>query len=157
VKRGTNADPTPPPPWVPPWAGHWFPVSIRCHICHLQGSRGGRSSPHVECPGRPPRRQPMCPWDKEFKLIEPASRPVGKKWGYPAYYGLSFQCLTLPLRLSQPQSRRQYTSYAYAPPLPPPRRTLDTLLTCPLDPPRLPSRRASRLATWRGEGLNIDE
>jgi len=52
---GLSLDRPPSPPWVAPWAGHWFPASIRCHICHLRGSRGGRSSPHVASPGATPQ------------------------------------------------------------------------------------------------------
>jgi len=67
-------------------------------ICGAVGEAG--LPPCRKPGGDPPRRQPMTPWDKEFKLIESASRPVGKKRGYPTSRGPSFRCLTPLLRLS---------------------------------------------------------
>jgi len=75
------------------------------------GGRSGRPEfPPCQKPGATPRQQPMCPWDKEFKLIESASRPVGEKRGYPTFRGLSFRCLIRRRHLSRPQSRTPYIS-----------------------------------------------
>jgi len=119
------------------------------HICHLRGSRGGRSSPHVASRGRPPRRQPMRKRTRGFKLIEQkgSKRPVGKKWGCPTSHGLFFRCLTRRRRLSQPQNRRRCISCACVPSLPFFRRILGTWSMCLLDRPRLLLRRVSWPAT----------
>jgi len=77
-----------------PVGGSLVPPIGRGLIRHLGGGRGGRCSPHVYCPGRPPRRQAIREGTKEFKLIKQrgSKRPLGKKWGDPAYHGPSSRC-----------------------------------------------------------------
>jgi len=106
----------PSPPWVAPWAGHWFPPSVGVSSV-IWGAVGEAGVPPMsQARGRPPRQQPMCATTTHLKLIkERGSRPqVVKKRGYPISRELFSRCLTRRRRLSQPQSRRSCTSCAYA-------------------------------------------
>jgi len=68
----------PSPPWVPPWAGHWFPPSVVASSVTWGAVGEAGVPPMSQARGRPPRQQPMSATTTHPILIKGSKQPAGE-------------------------------------------------------------------------------